>query len=392
MLAAVRMLVLVTAACGPAALPVTPPLPKPACVATLADGHLAIDGKPTQAEVSTDADSKLVSWPHAGGLVVSWTTNAPETTPAGSEDVYTLDCGSHAASLLAHVDGADFGHAAADATTLYFTGPDGVAALDLATRQVRPVTHPAPSVECSGDEAKQLDVVTALHDDALDFDRYPGCAAFLFGAQMPYRLVHPSKGGEPRPVRPIGTVAVEAGGAIWAATPACQALVLWRSIDHGEHWARSQLPDDTTGGAVAIVADHAHVGQVVVEASYCLDPAQGIAGGRLYATRNAGHEWTPLGMPEDMQQLEDGVGSRLMLASRDGSVDALVITGDSTEGTTELASWLSTDGGKTWLRMPRPKGAPVMSTEARDGAWTYKTSPDGLVRVHDGKTETFYPL
>jgi len=96
-------------------------------------------------------------------------------------------------------------------------------------------------------------------------------------------------------------------------------------------------------------------------------------------------------LPEDMLQIDDQVGGRLSIASRDGSIAELVVTGDSSDGTGELASWLSTDGGQSWLRMPKPKDAVKAAVDAHDGAWVYRPSSDGLVRVHAGKTETFYP-
>ena len=265
-------------------------------------------------------------------------------------------------------------------------------ALDLATKQIRPITHAPVVAECEAEQAPSLDVVTAAHGGTLEFDRYPHCYAYVTDMETHMRIEH--AGGEARPVRAIDTVAVEAGGAVWAGGPQCHRGLLWRSIDHGARWTAVPLPDDTLG-PVAIVTDRAHVGRLVVETSSC-DESHVLAGGRLFATHNAGRDWEPLPMPDDMGAIDDGVGMHLRVSSRDGSIGELVITGDSAENPDQLASWQSSDGGKSWLRLPAAKVSPlvmplVMPHEARDGAWTFRTSADGVVRVRDGRSETTYP-
>jgi hypothetical protein len=374
MLPAVRWLPLVVA-CAPPHDPAVPQV-VPACQAGLADGHLTIGNAPTAIAVD-DASAHAVTYPspRPGHILMSWALD-PEADqpPSGSTDIHDVDCTTRAVTPLAHYDSADFGHGAVDGRTLYFTDLGGVGALDVATGQVRAITR-APATTCDG---SVLDVVVALHDGALDLHRFD-CGA----AGQDFVLDHAAAGGEPRAVHPIASLAVEAGGAVWAGGMPCRSPQLWRSIDHGEHWKAIALPEEA-GGPIAIIADKARVGLVVVETASCIEPPA-VIGGRLYITRDLGRDWELIAPPDDATLVEDGTAQHLSVASRDGTIDSLAISADTIDGSDALATWVSDDAGKTWIRMGKAQPAPAAPAEVRDGAWAYRPSPDGVLRTRAGR-------
>src|SRR4029077_19656033 len=59
--------------------------------------------------------------------------------PSGSSTLWQISCVDGRAEVVARVPNADFGHSALspDGRSLLYTGPDGIFALDLKTRQTR---------------------------------------------------------------------------------------------------------------------------------------------------------------------------------------------------------------------------------------------------------------
>ncbi len=139
---------------------------KPACrVDRLTSGEglrvsVSTDGRVLSLAPLDEAPQDLRVYPAGPDAVLVAYAGAGEHGPYGSSAIWRIPCAAGAAEAVAHIAGADFGHAALsrDRRALYFTGADGIYVLDLATFQTRRLTQ-AQRDTCARTHVAARDVV-----------------------------------------------------------------------------------------------------------------------------------------------------------------------------------------------------------------------------------------
>ena len=404
----------VLAACGGSARAPVRASPPPACKATIDDRsqelyRLIVNG--------VDIDETLARepgpWPGLGTVVyprsatsvlVSWTIPGHYGAPAGSERLLEVDCANPKAKRVVFtLAGADLGHSAltADGKTLYFSGPDGIAALDLPSMKVRAVTTPPTLPQCRDDlpdeythPYRQRDAVISLdeQEDALLFQRGGNCGSEGDWEAATLFLDHPAHPtSAPRAPRPAAAVAVDAKGVLWASDGSCSEARLWHSADRGTTWSAVKIAEhDSAPGT--ILPDARRADHLAVLTGAC-DIRGPTFGERIYVTADGGATWTDLPYPSELGEVPPGHAPLgLVLGLKAGSTDHLVLWG-KVDGDEETKTWESgsdAEGVAEWTVVdprPAPRGSRV---ELAGETWS--PSRDGLLRTR-GKviTRVFLP-
>jgi hypothetical protein len=175
-----RLLFLILASCATAPSPIpaaTPPAPStaaaPKCRIEI-DGRrrIWVDGWETQLAIPTLAAAHVSTFATGGRLFFAWATEDPD--PRGSPTLYSATCaGIPAVDQVVTDPHVDFGHAALLGGTLVVTTETGAAALDVAAKQLRPITT-APA--CQRDV-----VVRVVHGGAIAIRRGGSCGGSWIG-------------------------------------------------------------------------------------------------------------------------------------------------------------------------------------------------------------------
>jgi hypothetical protein len=319
-----------------------------------------------------DSPEALRVYPDGPNAVLVAYVGHTQNSPHGSATLWGVACASGAAETFAHMEAADFGHAAlsADRKTLFFSGPDGVFALDLASRQARRLTT-AASAQCLKANFPAVDVVVGLdRNGAVDFER--GCgyefewhasAMVLHDPGLP-RMRVASKPSPPRPA--AVAVAIGAGGWIWLADGRCDdRAALGRvtvSSDEGQHWRAIQIKMWAPQPVRYLIGDATRPGSALVFTASCgsdahLDPAW------VYLTEDGGNSFSPIGVPPGIAADDRGGPASEQdpiqaVVAPDGKFSQLILYGQSTEVLgNQLGHWMSHDRGRTWEVLP-PVTAP----------------------------------
>jgi hypothetical protein len=335
--------------------------------------RIKVAGRPlVLAPVENDSPEALRVYPDGPNAVLVAYVGHTENAPHGSSTLWRVDCGDGAPETFAHLDAADFGHAAlsADGRTLFFTGPDGVFTLDLATRQAHRLTT-AASDECRSSNIPTLDVVVGLDSGgALAFER--GCGyehqwhavAMVLHDPGSASMRIESKAIPPRP--PAVAVAVGAGGWIWVADGRCgdEATVarVIASSDAGQHWRSIHIKMLIPQPVAYLLADAFRPGAALVFTASCgseghVDPAW------VYLTEDGGNSFWPMTVPPGIAAKEGGGPASEQdpieaVAAPGGSLSRLILYGRSTEVVaSQVGRWKSDDLGRTWKVLP-PVTAP----------------------------------
>jgi len=374
------------------------PAMKLACSVTLAD--LGLDEEPTdeQGEPGT-----VAAFPYTPTSVLAAVElHGHYGAPGGTSTLYEVDCASRTARVMLTEEGALFAHGAmtADASTLFYTGDPGIKALDLATKRRRTVTKPPVAESCwEMDETQLRDVVTKLldGDEVLAFTRGGPCGFEGDWEAERLFLDHPrTPGGKPRDAKPVGEVAVDAGGALWASRDACRTPELYRSTDRGDHWTKIALPEDAPGSPMAILPDATRPGFVAVVASSC--DAPDLVTGELFVTRDGGRSWMHVALPDVETDYGMEGHQELRVTLGGGSVDKLTIwSGDSDDpvawrSVKPLVAVDAADESVWKLVDPTPKLPPPQPKLVKIGDATFTTSDDGLLRTRGSEpAKRLYP-
>ena len=388
---------------------------RPACTPELrteleptTTGRLLLDGRDLHLPVDQEegkSDGAAVVYPDGSdSVLLAWTTHGHYGRPNGTDTLYRVDCRARTATAVAHLDGADFGHSARtrDGAAIYFSALGGVRALDVATRQIRRVTQPVELHDC-GDRGPALgsdgvtevprialDAVDSLADDdgVLIYEDGDNCGFEGDWTGTTYYLDHPERpGGQPYLPTPVGPIAADAGGALYAIT----AGVVWRTLDRGDHWQRVDLPAATTGDDAPseLFADAHRAGHVLVVTT-TPGPGPFLLTSRLLATRDGGRTWTELDVPPYDNAFQ------LQIALRDDDLDHPRAWGNAhrDDGSTGDVAW-EWSASDAWTELD-PAPAPPAASPAhavRLGDTTFTPSDNGLLRrrANQAKPDALFP-
>src|SRR2546422_5517000 len=125
--------------------------PRQACKVELAASSGAVSAKVGGRHVSLDKvdgePQELRIYPADSGAVLVAYASRGEHGPYGGDTLWRGPCKTGTPDPFAHLDGADFGHSllSPDGRTLFFTAPDGILSLDVATRATMRLTPAALS-------------------------------------------------------------------------------------------------------------------------------------------------------------------------------------------------------------------------------------------------------
>lgn len=383
-----------------------PPAVQPACRATVgANGRVLLGKVSTPILVGRDNNTgtwdEVATWSYDRRrvLVASRPIWRRQNGAAPDGLLWLVDCKAprRARKLLTRKD-ADFGNAAAtaDGKTLYFTGAKGIVALSLPGLKTRVITR-APimkGLSCPGGGTKRArDVVQHLSPDGqrLTFWRGGPCGHQHDWKACELVLLHPASttGSKLHRPHPVTSVAVDAKGTVWLADggrcdepgvqdPASESVLL-RSANRGKTWrqvkVRTKGAQSVMGTAAhRVLADARRPGHVVVLSETCTDSGNEGQGGDLYATSDGGKTWRRIprgrGWPRRPQ------GQRLMGLSTVQNTTARLIALDDNR-----RCWETANAGKAWRKLPCPKRLSTF------GSWTravkgcrYRATDDGLWR------------
>ncbi len=343
-----------------------------------------VDEAPQDVRVYTAApDAVLVAY-----------TGAGEHGPYGSSTLWRIPCAAGAAEEVAHIAGADFGHAALshDRRTLFFTGADGIFALDLGTFQARRLTQ-AKRDTCARNHVPARDVVGAFVD-ARTLSYETGCELAHEWNAVPMLLRQPGTAkmtsqAVPRP--PPSSFALGPDGQIWladgnCAEPATFARVVV-STDHGERWRSLAVKMLEPQPVRQVILDRARPGMALLFTLRCgsTGPAW------IYLTDNGGRGFRPIAAPPGISGDKDSPADERdaiqAVVTPDGTLNHLVLYGQSADvAGNQTARWESRDGGRTWLAIAPVAAAPKPTVPlASIGGMELAIRKDGLYRTRRGE-------
>ena len=352
--------------------------------------------------ILTDADGtpqELRVYP--GGpdaVLVGYGGRDSQNVPYGTPTLWRVPCTGGAAKAFAHVDGADFGHSVLgpDARTLFFTGPDGIFTLDLATQATRRVTR-ASLAYCRKNEIDTRDVVGGFVDPhTLSFER--GCG---YEWEWHVQNMLAKDPGTPKmvtsraPRPPFPSVAVDARGGVWLSDGLCDDPStfgrLLRSTDHGEHWEKIVIKEIGFHPVRRVIADSQDASVLLAFTFACGSP-QHVDPGWVFISRDAGKTFQPVTVPKGIPARANGYPRDEQDPIRavvvpEGKVDHLIMFGESSFlAGNQVARWESRDAGRTWTALspvsqPPQPAAPAIPSARGD----FRLRSDGVYRYEKGK-------
>jgi hypothetical protein len=346
-----------------------------------------LDGPPQDLRVYAAApDAVLVAYAGTG-----------EHGPYGSSTLWRIPCAQGGAEAVAHISDADFGHAALshDRRTLYFSGADGIFALDLATFQPRRLTLAARDT-CARNHVATRDVVGELVDArTLSYDSGCGYEHEWNAVPMLLRNLGTAKmttQAVPRP--PPSSFALGADGQIWLADGSCAEPATFGRVmvssDHGDRWHPDAVKTLTAQPVRQVILDRSHAGTALIFTASCAPAAHGEPGW-IYLTDNGGKTFRPIAVPPgirgDNGRPADEQDPIQAIVAPDGMLNHLVLYGHSTQVLpNQTARWESRDGGRSWEPLAPVAGAPKATVPmAAIGGMELAIRKDGLYRTRRGE-------
>jgi hypothetical protein len=329
--------------------------------------------------------------------------------PRGSGALWRVPCAPDGApQKVVTIDGADFGHSALarGGRTLFFTGEEGVFALDLRTWKSRRLTR-ATNPFCAENSVPTRDVVGELSaNGALLFDR--GCGLGFGWHAQAMRLRNPESArpeAEAAPRPPLAAVAVDASGGIWLSDGWCEDPStfqrLLHSSDRGQHWQSVPVKRDPKIPAQEqpirqVIVDGRDAKALLVFTRSCVESGQHTEPAWIYVTEDGGATFRAAGVPPGIP----GAAGKWPAAEADpfyaisaqqGSLSDLVLFGQSTEVMGKaIARWESHDRGRTWKSIAAQKmpfeELPVPPSFATFADWKVTIENDGLHLSGPGMT------
>jgi hypothetical protein len=353
-----------------------------------------LDGPPQDLRVyAAGPDAVLVAYAGTG-----------EHGPFGSSTLWRIPCAQGPAEAVAHIADADFGHAALshDRRSLYFTGADGIFALDLATFQPRRLTQAARDT-CTRNHVATRDVVGELVDArTLSYDS--GCGYEHEWNALPMLLRNPGTAkmttqAVPRP--PPSSFALGPDGQIWLADGTCAEPATFGRVmvssDHGDRWRPIAVKIPSAQPVRQVILDRSHAGTALIFTTSCGSAAH-TEPGWIYLTDNGGKTFRPIALPPgirgDNGRPADEQDPVQAIVAPDGMLNHLVLYGQSTQVlANQTARWESRDGGRSWQPLAPVAAAPKPAVPmAAIGGMELAIRKDGLYRTKRGEAPVrIYP-
>ena len=319
---------------------------------------------------------------------------AGELGPYGSSTLWRIPCAAGAAEAVAHIAGADFGHAALsrDRRTLFFSGADGIFALDLESYQARRLTQ-ARRDACARNHVAARDVVGAFVD-ARTLSYETGCGHEHEWNAAPMLLRNPGSAkmisqAVPRP--PPSSFALGPDGQIWLADGNCQEPATFGRVvvssDHADTWRKIAVKMLDPQPVRQVILDRARPGTALLFTWSCGAAARSW----VYLTENSGRTFraiaVPPGIPGEDDRPAGGQDPIQAVVTPDGTLNHLVLYGKSTDvAGNQSARWESRDGGRTWQAIAPVAAAPKpMVPLATIGGMELAIRKDGLYRTRRGE-------
>lgn len=376
---------------------------KPGCqVDRLTSGEglrvsISTDGRVLSLAPLDEPPQDLRVYPAGPDAVLVAYAGAGEHGPYGSSTLWRIPCAAGGAEAVAHIGGADFGHAALsrDRRTLFFTGEDGIFALDLTTFQARRLTQ-AKRDTCVRNHVAARDVVGGFAD-ARSLSYETGCAFEHEWNAVPMLLHNPGTArmtsqAVPRP--PPSSFALGPDGQIWLADGSCAEPATYGRVvvssDHGDRWRRVAVKTLAAQPVRQVILDRSHAGTALIFTASCGSAAH-TEPGWIYLTDNGGKTFRPIAVPPGIPD-ENGrpAGEQdpiQAVAAPDGMLNHLVLYGRSSEVlANQTARWESRDGGRTWQPLAPVASAPRPTVPmATIGGAELAIRKDGLYRTRRGE-------
>ncbi len=358
---------------------------------------VSTDGRVLSLAPVDDPPQELRVHPAGPDAVLVAYAGAGEHGPYGSSTLWRIPCAAGPAEAVAHFDGSDFGHAALsrDRHTLFFTGADGIFALDLATYQARRLTH-ADRDACARNHVPARDVVGELAD-AHTLSYESGCGYEHEWNTVPMLLrnlgtARMTAHEVPRP--PPSSFALGPDGRIWLADGSCREPATFGRVmvssDRGDRWRAIAVKMLDPQPVRQVILDRSRAGMALIFTSSCGAAAHSEPAW-IYLTDNAGRTFRPItvppGIPGESGRPAGEPDPIQAVATPDGMLNHLVLYGQSTQlPAGQIARWESLDGGRTWQVLAPVAAAPrPVVPLATIGGMELAIRKDGLYRTRRGE-------
>ena len=392
---------------GPQKKEISEPI-KPACLPSLQEGQLFVDGTAINISVDSERDYQVFPFDPDHILVGKKHPWRIHNLDAPKGILWSVPCKApQKTEIFYQRVESDFGNAALSSSghVLFFTSKAGIQRLFLSTKTVEPVIDSPPVSELCWTHAEKeypqsmVDIVLGLNRNKglLSFERGSFCGLSATWISRMWQLSIENVNPEVPTIRsphPFTTLTEDASGQLWAGDGArCNQPgvidkqtpgFVFVSRNGGVDWEAIQIQyGQATAHTAArsIRADHDRPGHVVVHGVQCTNPL-GTYGGLLYMTRDAGKSWRRIPVSMKAGDPSDGGTAVVDFDLISGSIDRLRVWNQKGE------TFETNNTGRKWVsvkKRPHPKLQDTVLTDI--GRW--RTSSDGLELKSGSKKAVF---
>lgn len=327
----------------------------------------------------------------------------------GMGSLWRIPCdASSTPRLVASMEGADFCNTAMArrGQSMFFTGKDGIFALDLRTWKSRRLTR-ARSDYCARNNVPARDEVRGMSESGdLLFER--GCH-YEHEEHGQGMLLHNPESSKPvaelAPRPPPAAIAIDAAGGIWLSDGVCEDRTTFNrllySSDRGQHWRSVLVKRDARIPFVdqpirQIITDGKNPKALLVFTRSCEHGGQHTEPAWMYLSQDGGSTFHPVGVPPGIPNAKHAQPANeadplYAVAAPQGSLTDLILYGQTTDQARGdgIGRWQSRDAGRTWKAMTSVQTPfeklPAPAPGATFSDWKVNIEADGLYLSEQGK-------